>query len=172
MFYTELSGDLIYRSAIDNKPSMPVWTRFCWPILYLSNRMLLQKSLFQTKNDIINQEVSYHLMKRLSTGIDIVIFILANNFLRWPNFGPTRFIHRWTTLVHAPLRVRDLRHKWNSWLADVTFDWRHVMETAVERNKQTRGFMTFLRHLFCKILIKNKTSLFTNNEQKRCKNKV
>ena len=54
--------------------------------------------------------------------VHIYIFTPANNFLRWKYFGPTRFIHRWTTLVHATLRVSDVIDKCNSWLADVTFD--------------------------------------------------
>ena len=43
--------------------------------------------------------------------------------LIWTYFGPTRFIHRWTTVVHVMLRVSDITGKWNSWLAIVTFDW-------------------------------------------------
>ena len=44
----------------------------------------------------------------------------------------------------------------NSWLTYVKFDWRHVMEAAIERNDQTRLFITFLCRLFYN---------FTNNEQ-------
>ena len=66
--------------------------------------------------------------------VHCIIFTLANNFLRWTYFGPTRFIRPLTTLVHATLRVIDVIDKCNSWLADVTFDWRHVIVTAVERN--------------------------------------
>ena len=80
----------------------------------------------------------------------ILIFTLANNFLRWTHFGPTRFIHPWTTLVHATLRVSDVIEKCNSLLADVTFDWHHLMVTAVERNNQTRRIVTFLRRLFAR----------------------
>ena len=51
--------------------------------------------------------------------------------------------------------------------SNVTFDWRHVMVTAVERNNQTRRikifFATYLQEL---------NQYFTNYEQKRCKNKV
>ena len=72
------------------------------------------------------------------------IFTLANNFLRWTYFGPTRLIHPWTTLIHATLRVSVIG-KCNSWLADITFDWRHVIVTAVERNNQTLRIITFLR---------------------------
>ena len=32
------------------------------------------------------------------------IFTLVNNYLRWTYFGPTMFIHPWTTLVHAMFR--------------------------------------------------------------------
>ena len=57
---------------------------------------------------------------------------------------------RWTTLVHAILRVSDVIDKCNSWLADVTFDWRHVMVTAVEHNNQTRRNIIFLFRLFAR----------------------
>ena len=50
------------------------------------------------------------------------------------------FINRWTTLVHATIRISYIVDKWNSWLADVTFDWRHAMETAIE---QTSRFIFF-----------------------------
>ena len=78
-------------------------------------------------------------------------FTLDNNFLRWTYFGPTKFIQSWTTLVHATLRVSDVTYKCKCWLADVTFDWRHVMVTAVERNNQTRRIITFLRRLFARL---------------------
>ena len=49
------------------------------------------------------------------------------------------------------------------WLADATFDWRHVMEMAVERNNQTCRFITYLRRFYkiytktsCKIKFKYK----------------
>ena len=37
---------------------------------------------------------------------------IDNDFLSWACFGPTRLIHRWTTLVHAILRVSDVKDKW------------------------------------------------------------
>ena len=37
------------------------------------------------------------------------------------------------------LPVSDVTDKWNSWLADITFDWRHTMETAVEYDDQNVG---------------------------------
>ena len=52
------------------------------------------------------------------------------------------------------LHVSDVRDKWNSWLAYLTFDWRHIMETAVEHNNQACLFKTFLHRLFYKIYIK------------------
>ena len=39
-------------------------------------------------------------------------------------------------------------------MADVAFDWRYVMETAVERNNQLCRFIIFLRRLINKIYIK------------------
>ena len=78
--------------------------------------------------------------------------------LKCTYFEPTRFIHvhLWTTLAHATLRVSDVTDNWNSWLADVTFDWRHAMMTAVERNKQTRRLITFLRRLICIYICRKK----------------
>ena len=34
--------------------------------------------------------------------------------------------------------------KWNCWLADIIFDWHHVMEMAFEHNNHAHGCMTFL----------------------------
>ena len=39
-------------------------------------------------------------------------------------------------LINFRLFLFDVTYKWNSWLANVTFDWRHVMEMAVECNNQ------------------------------------
>ena len=71
------------------------------------------------------------------------IFTLANNFLRWTCFGPTRFIHPWTTLIHAI----------------------HVILMAVERNNQTHLIYSFFFAAYLQDLKQNST----NNEQKRCK---
>ena len=76
------------------------------------------------------------------------------HYTRWTYFGPTNFIQYWTTLVHLTFRVSDVTDKWNNWLDDVTFYWRHVMETAVEHNNQICGLIALLRHLFYKIYIK------------------
>ena len=82
----------------------------------------------------------------------------------------------WTDEVHTPMNntrsrdvsdVIDVIDKCNSWLADVTFDWRHVIVTAVERNNQTRRIITFLPRL-----LQDLNQNFTNNEQKRCENKA
>ena len=60
-------------------------------------------------------------------------------------------------MIHVTLRVSDLMDKW---LADVTFDWRHIMaiETAIESNNQTRPIITLLHRLFC-------SKTFTNNDK-------
>ena len=60
------------------------------------------------------------------------------------------------TLVHLTLHVSNFREQWKSWLANVTFDWRHslVMEMAVEHNNQTCRFVTFLHRIFYKIFSK------------------
>ena len=82
-----------------------------------------------------------------------VILTLGNN-LSWIYFGPTRCIHPWTILVHATLRVSYVIDTCNIWLADVTFDWRHIIVTAVERNNQTRPIIAFLRRLFARFKTK------------------
>ena len=78
------------------------------------------------------------------------IFTLASNFHKWTYFGPTRFILPWKTLIHVTFCVSDVTDKSNIWLANVMFDWRHVMVTAVERNNQTCRIVTFLCHLFAR----------------------
>ena len=169
------------------------------------------------------------------------IFTHTNYFLRWTYFGPTRFIHRWTTLVHATLHisnVMDNYNSWmvgwlcwgltsqstifqscrdgaiaswvinqyfrgvkclaqghntatvgleprtsrsgvrhsttepprspNSWMVDITFDWRHAKETAVECNNQTWGLVY---NFPSPLILQDWNQNFINNEQKRCKNK-
>ena len=65
--------------------------------------------------------------------------------------------------THDDTRSRDVtrkrRHRWMQ-LADVTFDWRHVIVTAVERNNQTRRIITFFA-AYLQDLNQNST----NNEQ-------
>ena len=62
-----------------------------------------------------------------------------------------RFVHRWTTIVHVMLCVWDVTDKWNSWLAYITFDWRHMFNSSccLLDNNQIRRFITFLHRLLC-----------------------
>ena len=103
------------------------------------------------------------------TGFQLWIFILVDNSLKWTYFGPTIFIHQWITLAHATLHVSDVTDNWSSWLVDVTFIWRHVMVTAVERNNQTCRLLTFLRRLFCINLIKTSQILNKNDVKTKYK---
>ena len=66
--------------------------------------------------------------------------LLSNMCTRMNFCWSVKFIHRWTTVVHVTLRVSDASDKWytSSWLAEVTFVCRHVMETDVERNNRTQ----------------------------------
>ena len=82
----------------------------------------------------------------------------------------------WTDQVHTPMNdiyatlcVSDVIYKCNSWLANVTFDWRHVIVKAVESHNQTRRIITFLRRLFARF--KSKFHIQWTN-LKRCQNKV
>ena len=70
-------------------------------------------------------------------------------------------------MVQVMLRVSDVMDKWKSLLADATFDWRHVMETAIKRNNQNSRFITFLCILY---KIYGKTSQTMNKTD--IKNKV
>ena len=98
------------------------------------------------------------------------IFTLANYmyFLRWTYFGPKRLSNdsRWTPFVHATLRIIDGTDKWNSWLADVTFNRRHVMVTAVGPNNQTSRF---IYNFSSPLILQDFHQNFTNNEHKWCK---
>ena len=108
-------------------------------------------------------------MKKLKAYLHLCylhIFTLIDNFLRWTCFGPMSFIHPWTTLAHATFT--DI---WSSWLVDVTFDWWHVMVSAVERNNQTRQLLTFLRSLLCINLIKTSQILNKNDVKTKYKYK-
>ena len=98
--------------------------------------------------------ISLHCMCEKALILDYPIFTLANTFLSWTYLGQTRFIHPWTTLVHAMLHISHVMDKCNCWLDDVTFNWCHIMAMAVEWNNRTRQIITFLRRLFCKISIK------------------
>ena len=116
--------------------------------------VLLQSGIYMLHLNEFKMTEEINNWGRFWAGLRIKIFTRTNIFLRWTYFGTTRFIHRWTTLVHATLRIRDVTAKWNRWLADITFDWRHVMTTAVKRNNQLRRFITILRRLFYKIYTK------------------
>ena len=83
--------------------------------------------------------------------------------LSWTYFGPSRFIHRWMTIIHVKLCVSDVTDKWNSWLVDVMFNWHHIKEPAVECNNQTCWFIIFLRHLFYKIYLKTSQIMNKND---------
>ena len=85
----------------------------------------------------------------------------------------------WTNEVHTPMKdthscyfmphISEVTDNWNCWLADVTLDWCHVMETAVGRTTQTRWFIAFLCCLFYKVYII--TSQIVNKNDLKCKYK-
>ena len=67
------------------------------------------------------------------------------------------------------LRESDVIDICNSWLAEVMFDWRHVMVTLVECNNQTRWIITFLRRLFARFKSKFLQKMNKNNVNSKCK---
>ena len=85
-----------------------------------------------------------------------MILTLANNFNEWTYFEPTRLIYRWTTLVQLTRRYALATSRINEIgdCAEVTFDWRHVMTTAVKRKHQKRRSITFLCSLCYKTYTK------------------
>ena len=88
-----------------------------------------------------------------------------------PYFGLLRFIHRRTIIVRLMLHVSDVMDKRKSFLADVSFDWNHVMQMAVEPNYQTCRFVTFLSCLFYKIYSKMTHIMSKNEVRIKCKYK-
>ena len=85
-----------------------------------------------------------------------MILTLTNNFNEWTYFEPKRLIHRWTTLVQLTRRYALATSRINEIgdCAEVTFDWRYVMTTAVERKHQKRRSITFLCSLCYKTYTK------------------
>ena len=69
--------------------------------------------------------------------------------LFWNDDVYTSLIHS----IHATLSESDVTDKTNSWFADITFDWRHVMVT------------------FPPLILQGFNQIFTNNEQKNIKTK-
>ena len=122
-----------------------------WHLFFADFDVLEVKKIQIYKNNLYRSILTFSGELWGSHGGPIKIFTLDNNFLRWTCFGRTKFIHSWKTLVQAMLRVSDVIDKCKSWLADVPFDWRHAMVTAVERNNQTRRIITFLCRLFAKL---------------------
>ena len=98
-----------------------------------------------------------------------MILTLANNFNEWTYFEPTRLIHRWTTLVQLTRRYALATSRINEIgdCAEVTFDWRHVMTTAVERKHQKTSVYNFS----LQFMLQDIHQTITKNERKRCKNK-
>ena len=85
-----------------------------------------------------------------------MILTLANNFNEWTYFEPTRLIHRRKTLVQLTRRYALATSRINEIgdCAEVKFNWRHVMTTAVERKHQKRRSITFLCSLCYKTYTK------------------
>ena len=102
----------------------------------------------------------------------------ANQLLHLSMTSLTRNV-AWTSVVHGCMNLVGPKEvhlrkllasvnidKCNSWLADVTFDSRQVIVTAVERNHQTRRIITFLCRLFARF-----KSKFHNNAKNDVKKK-
>ena len=47
-------------------------------------------------------------------------------------------MHRWTSIDHVTLSLSEVMSKQTFSLVVETFDWRHVMATAVKRNGRMR----------------------------------
>ena len=91
------------------------------------------------------------------------IVTLANYFPRlnlfWTNKVQTPMIDS-----HVSLRVSDVTDKLNRWLAYIEFDWRDVVETAVECNNQQVSLELFLL-LILQELHQNFTKNWNNEKQ-------
>ena len=68
-----------------------------------------------------------------------------------------------TNWLYSPMKVNwsrdvslsDVTDKQTSWLVNVTFDWRQVMTTTIQRYGRTRCLITFPRRVFCTINIES-----------------
>ena len=87
------------------------------------------------------------------------------------HFKPTGFIYRWRSIDLATLLLSDVTDKQTSWLVNVTFDWRQVMTTAVQRYSGTRCLITFLRRVFCTINTESSQLIHRNDLKIKCKYK-
>ena len=146
-----------------------------YPILMHFSTFIAKSIIFNTKCKLRQQHKTTTLSNRKrfyawvgSPTVYRRIFTLVDNFLSCNHFGPTRFSHAWPTIAHATLPISDVTDNWSSWLVDVTFDWCHVMVTAVERKNQTRRLLNFLRRLLIKTLkILNKNDVKIKHKYKR-----
>ena len=96
---------------------------------------------------------------------------LQLTFLRWTIIRPTGFIHRWRSMDRATSSLSDVTNKQTSWLVNVTFDWRQVMMTAVQRYGRTCRLITFLRLVFCTINFESSQLIHRHDLKINCKYK-
>ena len=71
----------------------------------------------------------------------------------------------------ATLLLSDTTDKQMSWLVNVTFDWRQVMTTAVERYGWIRCLITFVCHVICTINTESSQLIYRNYLKIKCKYK-
>ena len=64
-------------------------------------------------------------------------------------------MHRWTSTDHVTLSLSKVTNEQTSLLVVETFDWRHVLATAVKRNGRMRRLVTFFRRVVGKLYTKS-----------------
>ena len=91
--------------------------------------------------------------------------------LRWTIFWLSGFIQRRRSIDRATLSLCDATDKQTFWLVNVTFDWRQIMATAVQRYSRTHCLITFLHCVFCTINIEFSQFIHRNYLKIKCKYK-
>ena len=101
---------------------------------------------FQILNDTVKSKPYTHVRT-----VTCRTYLLAYQECRQHYKDITEYLHSptfsldepiWTNEVHTSVnetRSRDVTDNWNRLLAGVTFVWRHVVSTAVERNDKHIG---------------------------------
>ena len=75
--------------------------------------------------------------------------------IRWIYYRLTVFMHWWTSIYHMTLSLSAVKDKQKSSLVAETFDWRHIMATAVKRYGWMRRLATIFRRVVCKLYTKS-----------------
>ena len=101
----------------------------------------------------------------------LTTFTLATDFPYMNHYRPTSFIHRWRSIDPVTLSLRDVTGKQTSRLVNVTFEWRQVMRTAVQRYGRTGCLVNFSMPHILHINTESLKLIHRNDRKIKCKYK-